>query len=160
MRNYKARHLTPKMKTQILPLVSTYYGNYSNKNIVTQANLLLENCQDENVKRNFENKRIVLAYKQPPNILRRLSKARFESPNKKVDKYGLFKCNNKACKHCNLYIQECTSFVTANSFKWSIKCHIACNSKNVLYYLKCKACNGKTTYTGKTNNETTYEQPY
>ena len=48
-------------------------------------------------------------------------------------------------------LQECTSFTTANNHEWQIKCHITRNSKNTLYYLKCKICNGKCTYTGKTN---------
>ena len=49
------------------------------------------------------------------------------------------------------YIQECTSFETSNGVEWQIKCHMNCNSSNVLYFLKCTACNS-TTYTGKTNN--------
>ena len=32
-----------------------------------------------------------------------------------------------------------------------IKCHINCNSTNVLYYLSCNCCNGRTTYIGKTS---------
>ena len=141
----------PKKKCKVVPLISTYCSNYSNKDIVTQANILLENCDDEKTRNSFKNKRVVLAHKQPPNLLRRLSNARFINPNNKINKNGIFKCNNKLCKICKLYIQECSSFFTANNFEWQIKSHITCNSRNVLYYLKCKICHGKCTYTGKTN---------
>ena len=61
-----------------------------------------------------------------------------------------FECNDTRCMLCNIYIQECSSFTTANGIKWYIKGHINCKSKNVLYYLVCCICN-KTSYTGKTN---------
>ena len=65
---------------------------------------------------------------------------------------GLYKCNSNICRLCkDGYIQECKSFVTSNGLEWQIKCHINCNSKNVLYFLKCTSCM-TTTYTGKTNN--------
>ena len=56
-------------------------------------------------------------------------------------------------KHVNIvdYTYKSTSFITANGFEWNIKCHITCQSRNVLYYIKCKICNGQVTYTGKTN---------
>ncbi len=51
------------------------------------------------------------------------------------------------------FLQECTSFVCANGVVWNVQGHITCNSKNVLYYLKCIACNFQTTYTGKTKQK-------
>ena len=78
----------PKKKGEVLPLVSTYYSNYSNKDIVTQTNILLENCQEENIKNVFKDKRVVMAYKQPPNLLRRLTNARFQSQKRKYVKMG------------------------------------------------------------------------
>ena len=55
-------------------------------------------------------------------------------------------------KFANYTYKSVPSFFTANNFEWQIKSHITCNSKNVLYYLKCMICYGKCTYTGKTNN--------
>ena len=129
-----------------------YSSNYSNKDIVTKANRLLKNCDDANIKNNFKNKTVVLAHKQPPSLLRRLTRASFSSGAKAVKQNGIFKCDNKACKICKLYLKECTSFLTANNYEWEIKCHITCNSENVLYYLRCMICNGNCTYTGKTNS--------
>ena len=141
----------PKQKKEILPMVTTYYSNYSNQNIVTQSNILLENCCDEEIKDIFKDTKVVLANRQPPNILRRISKALFSSENYDQLEPGLFKFHRKCCIKCKLYVQECQSFITANNYNWVIKSHIHCNSRNVLYYLKCLACQGQTTYTGKTN---------
>ena len=63
----------------------------------------------------------------------------------------LFRCNGSRCDLCKFgYIQECTSFTTANGTVWAIKSHINCNSINVMYHFKCNSCN--TSLTGKTNN--------
>ena len=48
------------------------------------------------------------------------------------------------------YIQQCESFTTSNGVMWKIKSHVNCNSKNVVYFLKCNSC--EETYTGQTNN--------
>ena len=112
-----------------------------------QANILLQNCGNNEIKNTFKNTKVVLAHRQPPNILRRLSKARFESSDNDHLRNGLYSCKRKICKICKLYLKECTSFRTANDFEWIIKCHISCNSRNV----KCLVRKGKTTYTGKTN---------
>ena len=71
--------------------------------------------------------------------------------NSKPD--GLYKCENSQCEICRYFIQECTSFITANGVEWTIQGHITCKSRNVLYYLTCLACN-VVTYTGKTKTPT------
>ena len=47
----------PKKKCKVVPLVSMYSSNYSNKDIVTKANNLLANCDDEKIKNSFRNKK-------------------------------------------------------------------------------------------------------
>ena len=103
----------------------------------------------------------VTAYKQPPNLQHQLCRAKFIDPSKIVQRPlkprlppGLFRsCNTKSDTRCMLcrvnYVQPCTSFVCANGKTWEIRCHITCNTRNVLYYLVCNMCN-KTSYTGKT----------
>ena len=63
---------------------------------------------------------------------------------------GLFECSRGNCKLCKLYKQVCTSFLTANSVEWHIKNNITCQSKKVIYFLKCICCNLSTSYLGKT----------
>ena len=72
---------------------------------------MLKECRQEKLKDTFNNSTITLAFKQPPNLLKLLTRAEFSSIREKI----------------------------------------MCNSKNVLYFLKCSICN-LTTYTGKTNN--------
>ena len=64
---------------------------------------------------------------------------------------GLFaNCTDPRCLLCSLgYIQQCTSFKCANGKIWEIRCHITCNTVNVLYHLVCNMCNEES-YTGKT----------
>ena len=93
----------------------------------------------------------MLALKQPPNLLRQISSAKYtSSPTAKIED-GLFKCEDKKCKLCRLYIQQCKSFRVADGSEWTIKGNVTCHSKCVLYYLVCLFCNGDTSKTGKTN---------
>ena len=102
----------------------------------------------------FSNSKVVLALRQPPNLLNQLTRAKFVSAPQEIE-IGLFKCNKVNCKICRLYLQEGKSFITANGFEWLVKSRITCHSLNTIYYLECISCmlnNKKTTYTGKTNN--------
>ena len=141
----------PKNKKEVIPLVSTYYNNYSNHNVVEQANLLLHNCPDNETKECFKNKKIILALKQPPSLIRELTSAKFDSCNMPQNKRGLYKCNNLNCKICKLYLTQGTSFTTSKGTLWEIPTHITCHSKMVIYYQTCKFCE-QTTNIGKTNN--------
>ena len=145
-----------KTNSNVLPFVTTNFCNFDSKNISQISSSLFQSSSNADVNSVFKDCRTVLALKQPPNLLRQLTKASFSSnPNanrrEKLEP-GLFKCSNNRCKLCKLYIQECKTFYTSNNVLWTIKSHISCNSKNVLYYLKCVCCNFQSTYTGKTVN--------
>ena len=54
---------------------------------------------------------------------------------------GLFRCKN--CKYHRLgYIQPCSSFSFGKNgkFLWEYRRCFSCNSKNVIYILKCRGC--------------------
>ena len=110
----------------------------------------MQNTNDNRLREVFQNSKLVLSQKQPPNILNLVSQAKFSSKKDTTVRNGLFKCNDKRCKLCNLYIQSCKSFVASNKKEWEIRTNIKCSSKNVIYYLSCNGCNGQTTYIGKT----------
>ena len=125
------------------------------ENTIHQINRLLKLPKSNKLNEIFKDCVTTLAFKQPNNLLCHLTKACFTTtlsptiptpPNN-----GIFRCNDSRCKLCQLYIQGCSSFTTYNGFNWQIRCHITCNSHNVVYYLKCVACNFLTTYIGKTN---------
>ena len=62
-KNSSSRHVT-KMGGclrggEVLPLVTTFYSNYDNTNIVRQANLLLDSCTNNRIKEVFENLKLL-----------------------------------------------------------------------------------------------------
>ena len=107
---------------------------------------MLNNSKDDSIKNTFKNIRIVEGIKQPQNIVRLVTSTSYNDPdnhpNTNFANAGLYaECTDKRCNLCYKgYIQQCSSFITANGETWTIKSHINCNSKNVLYYLKCNMC--------------------
>ena len=140
----------PANKTRTIPFVSTHSSNYSSNRIVKRTNTLLNNLTDDRMKTAFQESKVVLALKQPPNLLRHLSKASFIS-TKVLKPNGIFLCGRSYCDICNFYLQPCTSFITSNGVEWTVQSHITCHSKCVIYFLKCLSCGESTTYTGRTN---------
>ena len=88
-----------------------------------------------------------------PNLLQTISSSRFSfSDPPKGKSRGIFRCNGSKCEICSFnYIQECNSFLTSNGTIWNVKCHITCNSLNVIYFLKCNFCHAVTKL-GKTDD--------
>ena len=138
-------------KQNNLPYVSTFYPNIDNKSLVYNIRRKLNSVQSDYLKNIFKENEIILSQRQPKNLKRILTSAIFKNnltfnfrPN------GLFKCKNKRCKICALYINECTSFICSNNVTWEIRSNVTCRDVNVVYYLKCNMCNHRTTYIGKT----------
>ena len=151
--NAKLQGPAPKPTSDAtLSLVTTYYGNYDLTNFVKTSNNLLKRSRNERIREVFGNSKTVLSLKQPPNLLRQLTRARFNSLPTDMKENGIFKCDDKRCKLCKLYIQECQTFTTSNNIEWEVKSRITCGSKNIIYFLKCISCEFKVTYTGKTND--------
>ena len=51
---------------------------------------------------------------------------------------------------CQNYLNETNKFRKPNGHVWESGREIDCHSVNVIYYLKCKMCNEKQIYIGKT----------
>ena len=135
--------------SNILPFVTTHSCNLDFKRTVQICNDRLSSSNNSRIKEVFKNTKAVLSLRQPPNILSQLTRAEFCTS--KTKEFGIFKCKDKRCKICKLYLQECKSFLTANGKEWIINAHITCQTQFALYYLVCISCGGKTTYCGKTN---------
>ena len=141
-----------------LVFTTTYTSNFSHKNTIQQINSHFHLPRTDRIKKVFDNCTVMQAYKQPKNLLRKLTHAEFNSiPQQNAnesqdDEKGLFKCGGPNCKLCKLYIQPCKSFLTQNGTEWHINSKIDCNSLNVIYWLKCMKCDEEdaTTNTGKT----------
>ena len=136
-----------------ITLVSTFSPNYDIRHVTKTAQKLLDECCNERVREVFNNTKVTLATKQPPNLLRQLTRANFSSSDTNSKPNGLWKCQNKKCEMCRHHVIECTSFITSSGEEWTIREHITCKSRNVLYYLKCIGCNYSTTKVGKTKNQ-------
>ena len=124
--------------------------------MVNSIRTLISSTRTDHLREVLKDVEIVTAYKQPKNLRALLTRAIFgeklEISKSLGDVPGIWAiCTDSRCKLCSLsYVQSCSSFETANGKIWQIKCHVKCNTKNVLYYLVCNMCKGETTYTGKT----------
>ena len=137
----------PSKKPKVLPFVTSYNCDLDSKRTISLAKDQFENARDNRIKEVFQDYTPILALKQPANILRQITRAKFTTEEKDIEK-GIFKCSNLRCKICIKYLQECKSFVGKNDKRWYVKSHITCHSKFVEYYLVCAFC-GKETYTGR-----------
>ena len=53
-----------------------------------------------------------------------LSKARFNTDTKNcIQAKGLFRCTDKHCNICSLYVNEENSFVLSNNMRWELRSH-------------------------------------
>ena len=144
----------PQKQKSTLPLVTTNFSNMKFNHIVSKANFLLKSSTNERIKEIFSDQKVILSQRQPPNLLRLLSNAKFEEKTQsQLTKQALIlKCTDKRCKICLMYLQQDESFLLSNKNTWIVKRQMSCHSKNVIYYLTCNRCDGLTTYIGKTNN--------
>ncbi|XP_065667728.1 uncharacterized protein LOC136088018 [Hydra vulgaris] len=72
--NAKLQGPAPQKKSkETFPLIITFYSNLNCQPLISEANLLLKVSHNERVKNVFSNIYAVLAFKQPPNLLRRLT---------------------------------------------------------------------------------------
>jgi hypothetical protein len=146
----------PPSETKIIPFISTYFSNLDNSHALETTKSLITNSKNHRVQEVFKDVKFVQALRQPPNLLRRLTRSTFVSPEKTqlikdLNTSGIFTCNRSNCKVCKLYLQKCSSFITANGTIWEVRSHVTCHSKNAIYYQVCNFCK-KVSDIGKTVN--------
>ena len=142
----------PVEKDKILPFVTTHYSNMDHNNMIKEIQSNIDNLSNNTeLKEIFNENKVVLSKKQPPNLLRQLTKAEFKTnTTQSRETIGIFKCNRENCKICKIYLQNDIKFQLSSGKFWMVKSHITCKSKNIIYYLKCNGCD--ETYIGKTIN--------
>ena len=133
----------PHKENTNIPFITTHNPNNKfNKNKFINC---MKNIQHPNMKSAFKEKNILMTTRQPPNLRKKLVRAKFElNPTPKTPKIvGLFPC--KGCKyHKNGYIKPCTQFKFWNGKKevyWKYRRYFTCDSKNIIYILICNNCN-------------------
>ena len=140
----------PKVeKSNVIAYVHPNMSNFQFNHIIQTTSNLLKNATSDDIKEVFGDVRFVEAVSQPKNLLRSITSTFTNTIGRTPGIYA--ECNPNKCEICSFgYIQNCTSFTCSNGKEWTIRSHISCNDRNVLYYLECLFCNGKVTKTGKT----------
>ena len=75
-----------------------------------------QNIRNEQLKNIYKDTSFILSQKQPKNLYRELASSRFISSSTKVRKPGTYKCNDKRCKLCCIYLNETKKFFNV---KWT-----------------------------------------
>ena len=98
----------------------------------------------------FSRSRVVMGTRQPKSLRKMLIRSKFSMspppPRLITDKPGLFSCF-KCIYHENQFIIPCSEF-RFGKFKWIYTRRFDCDSKNVIYILKCNGC--RQFYMGET----------
>ena len=139
-----------KTNNKIIPFVTTHFENISVENVIKKTKFLFKNTLSNELQETFEQCKFIQSEKQPKNLLRLLSTAKFGiTQNRPPTSNFISRCKDARCKICNLYMQFVDEFQTETGVTWKVKSPMSCNSKNVIYFLRCNSCH-RVSYIGKT----------
>ena len=129
----------------LIPYVTTFNPNNPEifPEIRQNKSILL---RDERLKTIYKHKTFLKSKRQPPNLKKLLTKARFSNTRKQ--NFQVRKCKAPRCGLCK-HIKEGSSF----SFKgknFTVNADMSCTVKNVIYVIECRGC--QKYYIGETNN--------
>ena len=103
---------------------------------------IFQDLQGDTMKRVFKKSRVVLGSRQPKSLRKLLVCSKFSLVKpKKQKKPGLFFC--RGCKyHKTGFLKQCLffNFGKYDEFVWEYRRFFNCDSKNVIYVLKCRKC--------------------
>ena len=89
-----------------------------------------------NIKEILNTTKIIKSQRQPQNLKGILAPSTFAENTIQ----GVTKCKNKQCRICDMII-EVKSYTFKNmETKFKIDKNLSCNSKNVVYIIKCREC--------------------
>lgn len=128
-----------------VPCVTTF--NPHNPEIFPEIrknkSILLRN---ERMKKIYDNKTFLKSKRQPPNLKKLLTKAKFTNQPRK--QFEVTRCHEPRCGLCK-HLKEGPSFEFKDRI-FSVNADMTCTVKNVVYVIECRGC-GKY-YIGETNN--------
>ena len=102
--------------------------------------------RNEELPQCFRNKTFLKSKRQPPNLKRLLTKAKFT--RKQTEEYSVKQCNEPRCGLCK-YICEGLSVEFKNK-TFKVNENMSCKAKNVIYVIQCGGCDEQ--YIGEANN--------
>ena len=135
-----------KLEDQKVPYVSTFNPNHPEIFTEIRKNLPIF-FRSETMKRALGDKQIIKSKRQPQNLKRILTNAKF-SLNDHCEN-SVTKCNRSNCGLCSQLI-EGTEFDFKNGKIFKVNAPMTCNARIVVYVILCRGCN--ELYIGETNN--------
>ena len=145
--------LTPKLRERkvIFPLVVNFNPHLSNiSQIIKSYSHHL--YHSPTLAQIFPKESIIPSYRRAKNIKELLAGPKRSNYNNSDNSAtGCFKCSKK-CDLCKNYLKEDKIFYSACADRYySIRQHLDCKSKNVIYLATCKKC--RVQYVGSTSSE-------
>ena len=141
---------TTKMKdnnSKILPLVLTQ--NPNNPQIIKKIKQDIQFLKNsESMKAILDNNKFIVCYRQPKNLKKQLTQARFVS-ERTQDEISVTQCGEPRCGTCSIIITG-VGINLKNGKTWNVKYQMNCKSHNVIYVLICTQC--RSFYVGQTEN--------
>ena len=142
---------TPKQReetTRKIPFVLTH--NPRNHNMFKTAKQFFPILQQsETLIDKIQLTDILHSRRQPPNLKKILTKAKFTS---NTEKPKVSKCEDPRCGTCP-FIQTGQSITFKNGMKFNVNSNMTCKSKNLLYCMTCPTCGEN--YIGQTGTKLT-----
>ena len=131
--------------TKTLPLVLTH--NLNNPQIINRIKQNLQFLKNsEKIKPILENTKLIVSRRQPKNLKKQLTQARFVSERT----YNtVTQCGEPRCGTCAI-IMTGIDIKLKNGKTWHVKCPMNCKSRNIIYILICAKC--RSFYVGQTEN--------
>ena len=136
---------------RLLTFVSTY--NPRNPDIfkVIKETPPLLNASPK-MKKALEGIKLINSRRQPPNLERTLTRAKFNFPAQ-VQTGNITKtkhCNNGKCGTCEVLFERNEVIFNNNSTPFKIKETMDCSAEDIIYVIECAGCNKQ--YVGETGN--------
>lgn len=131
--------------SNLIPYVTTF--NPYNPEIFTEIRQHKQILHRNNeLHKIFKDKIFLKSKRQPPNLKRLLTKAKFTT--QQVGEFRVTKCAEPRCGLCKHLMEGST--VSFKDKKFKVNDNMTCKAKNVIYVILCRGCNEQ--YIGETNN--------
>ena len=139
------RVVREKKIENLIPFVSTFNPKNPEMFNTIRQNLPILH-EDETMKEIMQNYPIIKSKRQPWNLKKLLTRAKFaeiqESPK-------ITKCNRPNCGVCD-YLMTDNEFLFKCGKTFKVKTTMSCDAKNLIYVIKCKGCDEE--YIGETGD--------
>ena len=109
-------------------------------------NICARPYEDETMKEIMQNYPIIKSKRQPWNLKKLLTRAKFEQTQESPK---ITKCNRPNCGVCE-YLMTDNEFLFKCGKTFKVKTSMSCDAKNLIYVIKCKGCDEE--YIGETGD--------